>query len=1175
MSFEVEKTSIRFKHSLCVFLAVVMALGCISPCASAVSDSAISLLNEVGRAEGDIVNESYFVFTLNSEENSYSITDCDTSVSGEIVIPALYNGLPVTNIGEYAFENCKDITAVTIENGVAVIGSGAFTGCASVVSVSIPESVVRLDASAFNGCESLTSVVIPDGITNINYELFANCTSLATIVIPVSVTKIGSEAFINCKSIKSVYYGGSKEQWTAISMGLSNEGLTAAQIHYNVENGDIENHLGEAVETQPNCTQGGMLKYVCLCGYEITEIISAPLGHIPEEEWIIDKEPSCAEDGSKYHHCLRCDGKADITKIPANGHNYVNGICTVCNADEDFEYTITDGIASVTGYTGKEAEIVIPSTYSGLPVTHIASYAFESCITLTSVTIPDSITTIGRGAFKDCTNLISVTIPDNVTTMEQGAFAYCANLETVEIGTGISKIERSVFKKCEKLHTVIIPSSVTSMAEYAFLSCDKIKNVYYDGNKAQWNTISFGTLNSHLTTSTIHYYVDLANWESHWGEPVSKVAPTCTKNGSETFVCPCAYQTVKTIDALGHNYSATIKTHKPTCDKAGYRYKACVVCGNELPIKKVENILVDSKQYPESEHDYANDISKTYKFKYEGAKSLKLTFSAFTYTEPENDIIYIYDEKGNLLGEYSGDELSGKAITIDGSAFSIKLASNKTEAGYGFSLNSIVAVVESIDEIAPVGHTVGTWKIDKANRTQYKVCSVCKARVDEQKIPLVAPELTKIELSSDGIKITWGKTAYAEGYHIYRKASDTGNWKKIDSVKGNATVTYTDKGVESGKTYAYKLMSYAGEDLSDYSVTALKQQFLSAPALRTIENTSSGIKVTWGKVSGATSYNIYRKVKGGSWSYLANTKNVSYVDKTAKSGTSYYYTVSAKVSTLLSKYNTTGLGLRCVATPKLTKIENVGSTVKITWGKVAGADGYYVYRNASGVSGWKKVATIKSNSTVVFKDKDVASGKSYTYRLEAYSGIRASAQSTTLKIDYLAQPVISKVANADKAVKITWGNVKGADGYYVYRKAPGETAWKKIATVDGNTYSDTKVSSGKVYTYTVKAYIDSTTSYYASSQQIRYLAMPKLTKVTSTISGVKFTWGKVAGADGYYVYRKSRLGDWTKIATVKSGTSYLDKSAKEGKTYYYTVIAYKGTRLSAYNTTGLKIKDIY
>ncbi len=384
-------------------------------------------------------------------------------------------------------------------------------------------------------------------------------------------------------------------------------------------------------------------------------------------------------------------------------------------------------------------------------------------------------------------------------------------------------------------------------------------------------------------------------------------------------------------------------------------------------------------------------------------------------------------------------------------------------------------------------HKYGASKIDASTGVKYKVCSVCKEKVNAN---LGTPKLSKIQIVGNSVKISWNKVTYADGYYVYRKISDAGDWKKIATVKGNTKISYTDKTVTSNKTYVYKVKAYDNIDTTPYSTT-LKIHYVSVPNLTKVANTASGVKVFWNKVAGSTSYNIYRKVKGASsWTYIANTKSLYYTDKTAKSGTTYYYTVRAKTSTSVGAYSSKGIGIKYLAMPKLNKIENVGGGVKITWTKVT-----------------------------------------------------------------------------------------GADGYYVYRKAPGETVWKKIATVKGNakvTYKDTNVLSGKTYTYQIKAYSGTRTSYYApKSLKICYLTVPSLTKVTSTTSGVKFTWGKVAGAEGYYVYRKTGTGALTKIATVKSGTSYLDKTAKKGTTYCYTVKAFKGSTISAYNTIGLKVTDKY
>ena len=93
----------------------------------------------------------------------------------------------------------------------------------------------------------------------------------------------------------------------------------------------------------------------------------------------------------------------------------------------------------------------------------------------------------------------------------------------------------------------------------------------------------------------------------------------------------------------------------------------------------------------------------------------------------------------------------------------------------------------------------------------------------------------------------------------------------------------------------------------------------------------------------------------------------------------------------------------------------------------------------------------------------------------------------------------------------------------------------------------------------------------------KYLNTPTLSKVTSKKNGITLTYGKVAGATDYYIYRKTGKGSWKKIATVSGNnkTSYLDKTAKKGVTYTYTVRAVNGKYKSYYNTKGLTIKDKY
>ena len=121
-----------------------------------------------------------------------------------------------------------------------------------------------------------------------------------------------------------------------------------------------------------------------------------------------------------------------------------------------FKYTVTDGKAQITEYTGFATELTIPSTLGGYPVTAIGDDAFDYCRSLTSVTIPDSVTTIGDRAFYVCSSLTSIIIPDSVTTIGDRAFYRCSGLTSVTIGNGVSSIGSNAFYDCNSLTGVYI-----------------------------------------------------------------------------------------------------------------------------------------------------------------------------------------------------------------------------------------------------------------------------------------------------------------------------------------------------------------------------------------------------------------------------------------------------------------------------------------------------------------------------------------------------------------------------------------------------------------------------------------------------------------------------------------------------------------------------------------------
>lgn len=446
---------------------------------------------------------------------------------------------------------------------------------------------------------------------------------------------------------------------------------------------------------------------------------------------------------------------------------------------------------------------------------------------------------------------------------------------------------------------------------------------------------------------------------------------------------------------------------------------------------------------------------------------------------------------------------------------------------------------------------------------------------------LEEPKL-KIESIYDGVKLTWNAVPSAEKYVVYYGMS-----RELSEMIVLGETTDTDfvyNKCISGRNNYFAVEAVCGETIS--TKTQKYIYYFAAPVVELIDNMSNGIKIRWNIVNGADSYILYRKA--GSATTWTKVKTVSedeeypyvqYTDKNVKSGTKYTYTVKAYDGDEYSPYNEKGWSKEFLTTPKIKSIDNYYGGPKISWGKVTGAKKYEVYRRTKS-SDWKEIGTTSSTSYV---DSTAKSGTKYYYAIRAVDGSSKSYNSTSHFNDVCKtvtySPVLKLANTTSTDIKVSWNKVSGAKKYVVYRKAGSAKSWKKIKTTTSTSYTDESVKNGTTYKYMVKA-LNSKSKTISSSKSsgttIRCISAPKLSSVKSAKSGITFKWNKVSGASGYYVYRKTGSGDYEKIATVKGGTkiSYLDKKAKKGKTYYYTVKAYYSSYSSAYRS-GLKIKDKY
>ena len=194
--------------------------------------------------------------------------------------------------------------------------------------------------------------------------------------------------------------------------------------------------------------------------------------HVYSEKITYDK-------ASHWYECLECGSKKDEAS-----HTFEENFCTKCeyviHPTEGIIYEVSeDGTyAIVVGYQGTENEMIIANRYNGLPVTAIGERALFRCgANLTSVVIPDSVTTIGEGAFTSCISLTSVVIGDSVTSIGNYAFYYCKSLISVVIPDNVTTIGECAFNECDSLVGVVISNNVNSIGYGAFASCDSLTSV--------------------------------------------------------------------------------------------------------------------------------------------------------------------------------------------------------------------------------------------------------------------------------------------------------------------------------------------------------------------------------------------------------------------------------------------------------------------------------------------------------------------------------------------------------------------------------------------------------------------------------------------------------------------------------------------------------------------------
>ncbi len=346
--------------------------------------------------------------------------------------------------------SATELTIPSVIDGYSVtsIGNAAFRYCESLTSITIPNSVTFIDVQAFEGCASLTSITIPDSVTKIGIHAFEDCTSLTSITIPNRVTEIRDGVFRNCTSLASI---------------------TIPSSVTGIWDGAFE-----------NCTS-------------LTSI------EIPESVTFISSD--AFRDCTSLARIIIPDSATGIYSDAFDNTAYYND-----------ESNWNNGIFYIGNHLVKAKSDISGSAEIKQGTKTIEIYAFHDCASLTSITIPDSVTKIGIHAFEDCTSLTSITIPNSVTSISGYAFKGCISLASINIPDSITEINVGVFEDCTSLKSVIIPDSVTEIVDWAFYNCTSLASVTIPNSVTYIHTQAFWNCTSLMSITIPESVTDIDEW---------------------------------------------------------------------------------------------------------------------------------------------------------------------------------------------------------------------------------------------------------------------------------------------------------------------------------------------------------------------------------------------------------------------------------------------------------------------------------------------------------------------------------------------------------------------------------------------------------------------------------------------------------------------------------------
>lgn len=585
----------------------------------------------------------------------------------------------------------------------------------------------------------------------------------------------------------------------------------------------------------------------------------------------------------------------------------------------------------------------IKSVYIPNTVTYIGWYAFENCSYLSKVTFSSKLKYIGYCSFSN-TAVQSVTIPNGVTDLDEAAFAFCKKLASVNIPNTVKTIGRQCFRECTSLVNITIPNSVTKIGYCGFQDCIKLKSVSIGSGLNDFDTQNiFGfiftgcTALESITVSSSNNNCSSANGIMYDKKKTEiLVYPQAKKD--TTYTVP---STIKTLGELSTNNNPYLKTITIPASITDIRDYAVGYIEDGWDYNKVSGFTIKGYKGTAAERYARNNdfnfvqlqvvptsvaLNKTTLTLDTGKTS---TLKATVYPSnaankkctwrSSNTSVATVDSNGKVTAKKAGTatitvktsngktatckvtvnlpapQITGLANTTGG----IKISWNKVDGAYGYRLYYKPAsggwkrfkdtTATSFTDSGVVPNKTETYTIRCIDKNGNTISGFNSTGWSKKYTP-AAPTVSKLDITTGGIKLSWNKIAGVYGYRLYYKTS-SGGWKRF---KDTTATSFTDSGVSPNRTetYTIRCIDKNGKTVSGFNSKGWSKKYTPvAPTITRLSNASKGVSVTWNKIAGVYGYRLYRKYDGGSWTRVKDTTSTSFTDSGAKKGKKVTYTV--------------------------------------------------------------------------------------------------------------------------------------------------------------------------------------------------------------------------------------------------------------------------------------------